>query len=57
VGGLTSAVKVSETDGSVHLAHRDTDYDDRVRHRHLLAQHRKRHEVMTCIDQYEVIKL
>jgi len=46
---LMTSVKVAQPDGSVHLLHRDDDYDDRARHRHLLAQHRKRQEVAIII--------
>ena len=42
---LSAAVTVSEPVGDVRLLHRDADYDDRARYRHLLAQHRVRHEV------------
>ena len=43
---LTGAVKVAHPEGEVHLLHRDADYDDRVRYRHLVAEHRRRHEVI-----------
>jgi len=42
---LSAAVRVAEPEGDILLMHRDADYDDRARYRHLLAQHRMRHEV------------
>jgi len=43
-------VTVVEPAGDVRLLHRDADYDDRARYRHLLAQHRQKHEVINRHD-------